>query len=280
MSISQLHATQTTAVGNNMMNSGKSLKSSQKGFTIVELMIAGLLGIVLTAGVIQLFVGSNQNYTLQDELANIQEDGRFALIFMENEIQQGGWIDDFNQVVPDAVDIAQSIDSATDTLAISYKVPIDGLSNRDCNGSVVADGYITNVFSIGGTSGEELLCRGNGGGAAQPLIDGVKGFQVLYGVESNSVCPDGAVNQYMTRDQLAAVFDSVIVVSVRMALLLASEDDVLATAESKTHALLDTETTTNDRLAYRTFQQTVYMPNALFSTVGNPNMALDCLGSI
>ena len=245
----------------------------QGGFTIVELMIAGLLGIILTAGVIQLFIGSNRNYSLQDELANVQEDGRFALIFLENEIQRGGWIDDFNREVPPAIDLNNSSDGVSDRIAVSYALPPD---SRDCNGSVVADGLIVNQFFVGGASGEELMCLGNGGGSAQPLIDGVKNFQVLYGVETNGICPDGAVNQYMTHDQINAAGGNLVIVSARVALLLASEDDVLSTAESHTHDLLDTQMTTNDKLAYRTFQQTIYMPNAIYATAGNPEMAITC----
>ncbi len=246
---------------------------TQGGFTLVELMIAGLLGIILTAGVIQLFIGSNRNYSLQDELANVQEDGRFALIFLENEIQRGGWIDDFNREVPPAIDLNNSSDGVSDRIAVSYALPPD---SRDCNGSVVADGLIVNQFFVGGASGEELMCLGNGGGSAQPLIDGVKNFQVLYGVETNGICPDGAVNQYMTHDQINAAGGSIVIVSARVALLLASEDDVLSTAESRTHDLLDTQMTTNDKLAYRTFQQTIYMPNAIYATAGNPEMAITC----
>jgi len=255
------------------------LSGDQQGFTIVELMIAGVLGIILTAGIIQLFVGSNRNYSLQEELANIQEDGRFAMIFLENEIQQGGWIDDFSQQVPPAIDLASSTDGVTDAVAVSYKIPIDGVTNVDCNGSIVGTGYITNTFFVGGASGEELLCLGNGGGAAQPLVDGVKNFQVLYGVETNSTCPDGAVNQYMTRDEVAAAGNNIVVVSVRVALLIASDKNVITDAKSETHDLLDTQVVTNDRLAYRTFQQTIYMPNALYSTAGNPDKAITCMSS-
>ena len=257
------------------MNRANFIPSHQCGFTIVELMIAGLLGVILTAGVIQLFIGSNQNYSLQEELANIQEDGRFAMIFLENEIQKGSWIDGFNQQIQPAVNMNASSDGVTDSVAVSYTVPVDGVNNLDCNGSVVADGIIVNQFFVGGASGEEFLCLGNGGGVAQPLIDQVKGFQVLYGVETNSDCPDGAVNQYMTRDQIVAA-GNMLVVSVRVALLIASEGDVTNTAESRTHDLLDTQQTTNDRLTYRTFQQTVFMPNAIYATAGNPDMSIRC----
>ena len=254
----------------------QKLGINQKGFTVVELMIAGLLGIVLTAGVIQLFLGSNQNYSMQEELANLQEDGRFAMIFLENEVQKGGWIDDFARDVPAAISLDDSSDGLTDTIAVSYAMDVDGVSNVDCNGAIVADGLIVNQFYVGGASGDELLCLGNGGGAAQPLINKVRGFQVLYGVETNNVCPDGAVNQYMTRDQIVAAGNNLVIVSVRVALLISSEEDVINQNKSREHFLLDTTQVTNDKLAYRTFQQTIFMPNAIYSTAGNPDMSITC----
>ena len=262
----------TRASSNNRLK----LSKHQKGFTIVELMIAGLLGIILTAGVIQLFIGSNQNYSLQEQLANVQEDGRFAMIFLENEIQKGGWIDDFAMDVPAAIVMDDSLDGITDSLAVSYAVQPNGVDNVDCSGAVVADGLIVNRFYVGGASGDEFLCQGNGGGVAQPLIDQVKGFQVLYGVETSGVCPDGAVNQYMTRDQIVAAGNNLLVVSVRVALLLSSEENVLNSEKTVTHNILDTQLDTSDKLAYRTFQQTIYMPNAIYSTAGNPDMSITC----
>ena len=63
----------------------------QAGFTLVELMIAGTLGLLLLAGIIQLFTGSQQSYRLQNQLADIQENGRFALMVLERQVQKSSW---------------------------------------------------------------------------------------------------------------------------------------------------------------------------------------------
>lgn len=245
------------------LSNGRQLASNQSGFTIVELMIAGLLGIILTAGVIQLFIGSNRNYTLQDELANVQENGRFALIFLKEQIQRGGWVEEDNEEPVAPIVFANSSDGDSDAITISYQLSPNSM---DCNGAEVLSGLIQNRIFVGGASGKELLCQGNGGRVAQPFIDGVENFQVLYGVESNPEDSDGALNQYMTLTQVNAAAGTVKVVAVRVALLLATENAVKNAAESKTYNLLDTQFTpiADNRFAYRTFQQTIYMPNALF----------------
>ncbi|MCH8476830.1 MAG: prepilin-type N-terminal cleavage/methylation domain-containing protein, partial [Wenzhouxiangella sp.] len=49
------------------------------GFSLVELMIAMILGLLVVAGVIQLFVGNRITYSNNEALARVQESGRFAL---------------------------------------------------------------------------------------------------------------------------------------------------------------------------------------------------------
>lgn len=55
------------------------MKNKQHGITLIEMMIAITVGLILTAGLVQIFVGSKQAYKLQDSLGLLQENGRFAL---------------------------------------------------------------------------------------------------------------------------------------------------------------------------------------------------------
>lgn len=49
------------------------------GFSLVELMIALVLGLLVLGAVIQLFIGSRVTYTTNEAMARVQENGRFAL---------------------------------------------------------------------------------------------------------------------------------------------------------------------------------------------------------
>ncbi|MCO6705108.1 PilW family protein, partial [Streptomyces sp. CHB9.2] len=51
----------------------------QKGLSIIELMIALLLGLLLMGGVMQVFLSSRQTYQTNSALSQVQESGRFAL---------------------------------------------------------------------------------------------------------------------------------------------------------------------------------------------------------
>ena len=62
----------------------------QRGVSLVELMVAMVIGLVLTAGVIQLFIGNKKTYRFEDAMARVQESARFALDAMASEIRMAG----------------------------------------------------------------------------------------------------------------------------------------------------------------------------------------------
>jgi len=63
----------------------------QQGLTLVELMIAMVIGLILIAGVIQIFLSSQQAYRTQESMSRIQESGRFALEILARDIRQSGF---------------------------------------------------------------------------------------------------------------------------------------------------------------------------------------------
>lgn len=65
--------------------------SRQLGFSLVELMIALVIGLILIGGVIQIFVGSKVTYSTQAALSKVQENGRFAMSFLSRDIRQAGY---------------------------------------------------------------------------------------------------------------------------------------------------------------------------------------------
>lgn len=256
-------------INNRKYSGAKTLR--QKGFSIIELLIASLLGLILLGGVIQLFLGSNQNYSLQDDLATLQEDGRFGMMFLEHQIQLGGYAFDGN--IPDAIDLT-TVGATTDDLNDSFTVSYNDGKNRDCNGATVV-GMVNNRFFVDADG--NLMCQGNGAGSnPQPLLSNVERFQVLYGVETETGCPDGVVNSYVSRTSLASNSK---ILSVRFALLLQSDGNVLPEVkQGENIQILDqVYQPPNDRLTRRLFQKTVYMPNAAYNTIANPQVMPDCM---
>lgn len=62
----------------------------QAGLSLVELMVALVLGLILSAGIIQLFVGSKQTYRFEEALSRLQENGRFAIETLNRDVRMAG----------------------------------------------------------------------------------------------------------------------------------------------------------------------------------------------
>jgi len=63
-----------------------------QGFSLIELMLALALGVVVTAGIVTLFVGNNQTYTLLNGQSRMQENARFAVDFISRSARAAGYL--------------------------------------------------------------------------------------------------------------------------------------------------------------------------------------------
>ncbi len=64
---------------------------TQAGFTLVELLVAMVIGLLVMGGATQLFISSQQSYRFQTALADMQDTGRFALDTMARELRQADY---------------------------------------------------------------------------------------------------------------------------------------------------------------------------------------------
>ncbi len=68
------------------------INDQQHGFSMVELMIAITISLLLLAGVIQIFLASRQTYTMQDGMSRLQENARYALGRITQDIARSGYL--------------------------------------------------------------------------------------------------------------------------------------------------------------------------------------------
>jgi type IV pilus assembly protein PilW len=66
--------------------------SKQFGMTLIEIMLAMLLGLFLIGGVIQIFLSAKNSYRTQENLSRIQENGRFASEILSHDIRLSGYL--------------------------------------------------------------------------------------------------------------------------------------------------------------------------------------------
>lgn len=70
--------------------SNKPIKNVQ-GFSLVELMVAMVLGLVLIAGVVQVVVSNIQTFNATNGIARVQENARFAIGELSRELREVGF---------------------------------------------------------------------------------------------------------------------------------------------------------------------------------------------
>ena len=61
--------------------------SGQTGVTLVELMVAMVLGLMVAAGIISVFLSTSGSHRVQGQLGRLQEDGRFAITRLVGDLR-------------------------------------------------------------------------------------------------------------------------------------------------------------------------------------------------
>lgn len=221
-----------------------------RGFSLIELMIALLLGSLITIAALQLFATNNRAFQLQRGLTDVQEQGRFGLDYISRQVRMMGYEDGSlgiagtpGLVLADfadgAVTYPKSDDGGTgnpgnDRLTFSQH---GNIGDNDCEGdTLTAPKLLVNTYWV---QDNELICMGNAdaGTTGITVLTGVDSFQVLAGVDAtaNSI---PAATIYETLDDVAATDQ---IVTVRVGLVLQATQNMPTPAASKDILLLDRE---------------------------------------
>ena len=84
----------------------------QKGLSLVELMVAMALGLFLMGQVIQVMLNGKKTFLLEQELAQIQENARFAVEFLSRDLRMAGYTGCVNTGSSSAL-VANSVNSSS-----------------------------------------------------------------------------------------------------------------------------------------------------------------------
>lgn len=220
----------------------------QSGFTLTELMIGMVIGLLLLAGILEILLGNRESFRVQQEQAALQQNARVVSYFLDTIVAHAGYYPDSfldtERVFRNGGDPLRGEDGRFDEVTLRFRS--DGAMN-DCAGGLVAEDVIsTNRFYVSDTDDDgnaTLLCqrslqqadgsavkRADGstvGDSFLPLIENVSALSIRYGMDTNE---DGAVDRYGDATAVKAVSDFDRVYSVHMQVVLASEGEVLTAA--------------------------------------------------
>jgi len=193
-----------------MNNPSYSCRLRQAGFTLVEFLVALVIGMLVVLAAIASMIGTRATSMTSDDVNALQQSSALAFKLLGQQIRQAGYIPiddagtplyyfDFNtdkntNLASAPVFFAVKGQEATggsvnDRLTIGYAPSPDYF--KDCNGqgadydpanpaNPAKERLITSEFYVS-TSGT-LLCAGSGGSVAQPIVEGVERFDVTYGI--------------------------------------------------------------------------------------------------
>ena len=78
----------------------KPRPSRAAGLTLVELMVAMVLGLVLIAGVVAVVVSASSNYSELGNISRQVENGRYALQVLGDDVRHAGFYGEFYDLTP------------------------------------------------------------------------------------------------------------------------------------------------------------------------------------
>jgi len=208
--------------------------TTQRGFTLVELMIAVVIGLFLVGGLLTLVQAMKRTTVSQNGMSQLQENERMAMTLITDVIQSAGYFvvtsatvnntaaSSFGVIAPFTV-AGQYISGtgtfggASNTITVRYMT--SGTDNViNCNGgtSAVAASFV-NQFSID-TANKNLVCQLTVNGGAPTtvvLINGITNMQIRYGVQTNTSVTSNSIDTYLDS---TAVTDWTAVKSVKITL--------------------------------------------------------------
>lgn len=243
------------------------------GFSLVELLIGMVVGLLLLLGIVQIFVGNKASFEAQESQAALQENARVSSFLLDLTIGHAGFRPNAFEDESEAL----SGDGITGVEGNPDEVTVRFLSDGnliDCFGATLANGDESiNRFFLGPADADglrDLRCTRtqipSGGGAnvtsTAAIIENVETMEILYGVDTDG---DISVDRYMNATDAAAQgFDSVL--SVRLAIVLVTDDNTRLAGGTQTLSVLGTDQTfgaADDRRQREVIEHVIALRNRL-----------------
>jgi len=200
-------------------------RMTQRGFSLIELMVACTIGLILTMLIGQIFINSRAVFASTDNLGRLQENARYALLLLSRELRQTTYKSDPRapRNVVFALPTLTGTDGGTtgtpasgvpDILTVRFQGSGDGLGTadgtiQDCIGTKIDSGVtVVNTFFImndpNNSNEPTLYCTTEvppvgctittcapctAATTCFPLVPGVENMQVTYGEDKIGAPP-------------------------------------------------------------------------------------------
>lgn len=171
------------------------INTRQAGFSLVEIMVALVIGIMMLLGISEIFVTASRSGVTGSDLARVQESGRIALELVSKEVRRAGYkgcVSSKTELTADGITYPdEAITGGADTITVNYARinAAGGFPERDCANQPLAAYQVT--FS---QCGSALCIESNDSGGEQQLTANtqmavtygrLQGNNIIWGVPAN-----------------------------------------------------------------------------------------------
>ncbi|MEH6826277.1 MAG: PilW family protein [Motiliproteus sp.] len=209
--------------------------TKEQGFSLVELMIALVLGLLVGGAVLQSFVMNNRSIVFQRAAITTQDQGRVALEQLSRFIRMAG----YQEIDLASGSLANGLSGSSSVPSVTVRYQAGGAMSSqlfDCLGFPISSGATSsgaisiNEFKLvsDGNDMNNLVCQSSHelDGTTTYMGEGVlarniEQLQVLYGVDTDN---DQAPNRYLSSNT-ATMSD---VVAAKVCLVIASDDNMIS----------------------------------------------------
>ncbi|MGF2736542.1 PilW family protein [Marinobacter sp. DUT-1] len=119
---------------------------TQRGLSLVELMISMTLGLILMAGIVQIFVTNKQSFTLSGAVANVQESGREGAMILGREIRNA----DYWGCISAATSVQNNLNSASAGDLLDFSRGLEIYPDTETNNAIVDGSHVILLRGISG----------------------------------------------------------------------------------------------------------------------------------
>lgn len=263
----------------------------KRGFSLVELMVAIVIGLILLGALSYILIGSRLLGRTEDDASRMQENGRYAMELIGKAARHAGYRLDpelefnANPAGTPALPIqgtdggGSGATASPDTLTVRHDPawikdttwtagnpdPMKGQETNCVGTSITSNNtaakksnreansnLIVYIFSI---SNNQLRCSATAGSTGSVMVDGVENMQVEYGIDTAG---NGIITSYVNA---GAVTNFAQVAAVRVSLLLRGTNQGTAANRSQTLRFNGEDRTFTDGLLRQVYTSTFTVRN-------------------
>lgn len=180
---------------------------NEKGVTMIELLVALVICSIIIAAIYRLFVAQTRAYTVQDQVAEVQQNVRNAMELIVRDIRQAGFDNDPVDILGVITDIyppTPPINPGDNAIDVFY----------EHNGAIRRVTYSINAQNQ--LLRNQIPADPGATPGGDPILDNVTGFTLTYSIDG--IGPDGKRDRRARREVSAGGIGTANVVAVRVQL--------------------------------------------------------------